>query len=217
MENSPNAGRDLVRIHKVITRALDVSLASLPESSLTDDQRKGLILYLKAMTILLHAHHSGEDEIAFPFWESRMPAGPFDELSRQHQEMLVSLEQIEHWFDAGVEAWQQEIINKTIQTINTLRNHWNTHINLEEATVGPENSRQYLTSEENDHLAKQLSAHGQAHSQPGELVMPFIVYNLSGVDRTEFVKLLPPVVIQELIPNAWKAAWAPMKPFLFDV
>jgi hypothetical protein len=45
-------------------------------------------------------------------------------------------------------------------------------------------------------------------------VMPFVVYNLSSADRAEFVKVLPPVVTQQLIPIAWKAAWAPMTPFL---
>ena len=26
--------------------------------------------------------------------------------------------------------------------------------------------------------------------------------------------LLPPVMMQQLVPHAWKAAWAPMTPFL---
>jgi hypothetical protein len=46
------------------------------------------------------------------------------------------------------------------------------------------------------------------------LLMPFIVYNLSGADRDEFIKLLPPVMIQQLIPFTWKTIWSPMMPFL---
>jgi hypothetical protein len=85
---------------------------------------------------------------------------------------------------------------------------------LEEATVGPENSQKYLTPIENEQLSKQLAEHGQVHSQPNELVMPFVVYNLAVDDRTEFIKLLPPVLAQQLIPIAWKNVWEPMTPFL---
>jgi hypothetical protein len=63
-------------------------------------------------------------------------------------------------------------------------------------------------------LSKQLSEHSQAHSQPDELVMPFIVYNLLKQERAEFVRLLPRVVVQQLIPHAWKIVWEPMTPFL---
>jgi hypothetical protein len=88
------------------------------------------------------------------------------------------------------------------------------HISLGEEIVGPEKSLQFLSPAENEQLGRQLSEHGQAHSQPGELVMPFIVYNLSPTDRDVFVQLLPPVVVNQLIPFAWKATWEPMIPFL---
>jgi len=100
--------------------------------------------------------------------------------------------------------------------LSDLSGRWLSHIALEEATVGPENSLKYLTPAENGQLAKQLAEHGQAHSQPSELVMPFVVYNLEEEDRGEFLSLLPPVVAQQLIPVAWKAVWEPMRPFLLD-
>jgi hemerythrin-like domain-containing protein len=214
MDTQQNVGNDLVRIHKVITRALQVALENSQEADLNEKDREGFRSYLHAMTILLHAHHGSEDELAFPFWQIRMPTGPFDELFRQHREMVTYLEQIEQWLEAGSQAWQEEAIIELHQSLSDLWALWETHITLEEATVGPENSLKYLSPAENEQLSKQLSEHGQAHSQPGELVMPFIVYNLPEQDRTEFVKLLPPVVVQQLIPNAWKSVWEPMIPFL---
>lgn len=214
MENFPNVGNDLVRIHKVITRALNVSLQNSLETNLVENYQQGFVIYVRTLTILLHSHHNGEDELAFPFWKTHLPAGPFDELSRQHVEMITYLERIERWMNAGPNAWQENILSELHQTLSDLRILWETHIALEEATIGPENSQKYLTPSDNEQLSKQLAEHGQAHSQPSELVMPFVIYNLLDTDRAEFVKLLPPVMIQQLIPITWKATWEPMIPFL---
>lgn len=215
MDTIPNAGSDLVRIHKVITRALRVAIHN-SRGTIEDETGQGFASYVRVMTILLHAHHSGEDELAFPFWKSRLPDGPFDELVRQHGEMVGFLERIEKWLKAGAEAWQTGAVEGLHEALSDLYSLWSTHIALEEATVGPEYSQKYLTPAENGQLAKQLSEHGQAHSQPSELVMPFVVYNLEAEDRREFVELLPPVMTQQLIPVAWKPIWEPMRPFLLE-
>jgi len=215
MDTIPNVGNDLVRIHKVITRALDVAIQN-SQGTILDETRQGFASYVRALTVLLHAHHSGEDALAFPFWKTRLPGGSFEELGRQHGEMLGFLERIERWLNAGAEAWQTGAMDALHEVLSDLSGRWLSHIALEEATVGPENSLKYLTPAENEQLARQLAEHGQAHSQPSELVMPFVVYNLEEEDRGEFLSLLPPVVAQQLIPVAWKAVWEPMRPFLLD-
>jgi hypothetical protein len=210
----PNVGADLLRIHKVITRALNVALQNSQGANLAERHREGFVTYVRALTILFHAHHAGEDELAFPFWRIRLPAGPFDKLGEQHYQMVAHLSQIERWLGAGSTAWQLDALSELHHTLTELLTLWQTHIALEEAAVGPENARQYLTPAENEQLGRQLAEHGQAHAQPSELVMPFVIYNLSGAERAEFVQLLPPVIPQQLVPLAWKAAWSPMTPFL---
>ena len=214
MDSQTNLGEDLVRIHKVITRALTVSLENIQNTELPERHRPGLAAYVRCLTILLHAHHSGEDELAFPFWKTRMPEGPFDKLIDQHRQMVAYLESLERWLSMGPDAWQVKALDDVHQGLTGLQNLWTAHIALEEETVGPEQSRRYLSPTENEQLSKQLSEHGQAHSQPGELVMPFVVFNLPVHDREIFMKLLPPIVVNELIPVVWKAAWEPMTPFL---
>lgn len=216
MDTLANVGNDLVRIHKVITRALNISLENSQDTTMPENNRPGFVSYVRSLTILLHAHHSGEDELSFPFWKNRLPSGPFDELSRQHRQMIPYLEQIDRWMVDGSGAWGEEEIAELHHVLSDLRHLWETHIALEEATIGPEEAQQHLSQSENEQLSRALSEHGQAHSQPGALVMPFIVYNLSAVDREEFCKLLPPVVIDQLIPVAWKAIWEPMIPFLLQ-
>jgi len=211
---SPNVGNDLLRIHRVITRALDVSRYNSQGTNLAEEHQQGFAMYVRVLSILLHGHHAGEDELAFPFWRTRLPAGPFDQLSEQHRQVVAYLEPVERWLGMGAAAWQADALNELHHALTDLQTLWQTHITLEEATIGPENARQYLTPAENEQLGRQLAEHGQAHAQPSEQVMPFVVYNLSGADRAEFITLLPPVMTQQLIPLAWKAAWAPMTPFL---
>lgn len=209
-----NAGEDLNRIHKVITRALKVSLQNCKPSELTENSRQGFLSYVKVLTILLHAHHEGEDEIAFPFWKSKFPAGPFDKLGEQHSQMISYLDQIEDWLNKNTKAWQDESLPQLHSVLSGLQNHWHTHIDLEEEVMSPGNSDKYLTPEENDWITKQMAEHGQAHATPPNIVMPFVVYNLEEADRKEFIRLLPPVMMTQLIPAAWKSDWEPMIPFL---
>jgi hypothetical protein len=214
MDTQPNVGDDLIRIHKVITRALNISLQTAQDGSLPAANHPGFVSYVRALAILLNSHHLGEDELAFPFWKIRFPSGPFDELIRQHGRMISHIENIQSWTETGQDVWEADALKGLQRTLSNLRAVWVSHIALEEHTIGPEKSRQYLSPSDNELLAKQLSDHGQAHSQPSELVMPFIVYNLLVPDRTEFVRLLPPVVSGQLIPGAWKPVWEPMTPFL---
>ena len=214
MGTLPNVGSDLLRIHKVITRAINVSIQYSQDTNLAKNYRRGLTTYVLSLTILLHAHHSGEDELSFPFWKMRLPSGSFDELTAQHHQMIPYIDQAKRWTETGLVAWQVSALAELHRALSDLRDIWQVHIALEEETIGPEKAQQYLSPSDNEQLARQLAEHGQAHSQPNELVMPFIVYNLSGSDREEFLRLLPPIVSGQLIPIAWKAAWEPMTPFL---
>jgi hypothetical protein len=211
---TPNVGTDLIRIHKVMTRAMEVSRQYSQADRVAEAQQAGFTDYVHALTVLLDSHHLGEDELAFPFWKIRLPEGPFDRLKQQHRQMMAYIGQVKGWLGAPGTAWQPEPRSKLHHTLTYLQRLWLKHILLEEATIGPENASKYLTPEENGQLAQELAAHGQAQSEPVELVMPFIVYNLSGEDREEFVKLMPAVMTAQLIPIVWKARWAPMRPFL---
>ncbi len=210
----PNAGEDIQRIHKVISRALDCALQHTVAPDILGAQRDGFSAYLRALTILLHAHHSGEDTLAFPFWRQRFPEGPFETLVAQHQVMIQSLERLERWLESGAVAWETSHLRELHAALSELQALWLEHIALEEATIGDAASRRYLTPQENEQLAQRLAEHGQAHSVPNALVMPFIIYNLTGEDRLAFTRLLPQVVLETLLPGPWKAVWAPMSPYL---
>jgi hypothetical protein len=67
--------------------------------------------------------------------------------------------------------------------------------------------------EEQLKLVAQLGEHSQKHSGPLELVVPFMLYNLSAEDRDDFSRAMPAEVTQKLVPVVWKEKWEPMRPF----
>jgi len=212
----PNVGVDLVRIHKVITRGLavvaDRSQGSGPEPA----RRAGFQAYVRALTALLRAHHDGEDELAFPFWRAKAPQAPIDKLAHHHRLMTPLLDKMQAWLDTGEAGWADAPLAGLHADVEALNQLWRTHIRLEEAVMGPDQAGQMLTPEENAQLGAQLTAHGQQHAQPSELVLPFVLYNLPLDDRQAMMAVMPPVVTGQLIPIAWKAAWEPMQPFLLE-
>lgn len=211
-----NSGEDLRRIHKAITRALDISLITSQNKILNEKIRQGFITYQRVLTIILHAHHDGEEQISFPFWLHKFPEGKFNILKEQHYQISDALNQLDRWIKVAFILHNQDEMNKLNKILIRLQEQWIKHIELEEETIGPVNAAKYLTRTENEELSQKLAEYGQFHAQPSELVLPFIIYNLDGSDRNEYLKILPNVIVQDLIPYAWKNAWAPMTPFLLN-
>ncbi len=210
----PNSGEDLIRIHKAITRGIDVSINHSQGCGPQIDLRPGFLTYVHALTIVLHGHHSGEDDISFPFWKAKNPVVPVEQLMDEHRHMVFQIEKIEAWVNSGEAAWQPGTLSTVHGALTALGDLWSPHIALEEAVMGPEMAEQMLTPEENEVLGIQLSQHGQQHAQPGELALPFVLYNLAGNDRAAMQQAFPPVIAQQLIPIDWKPVWLPMQPFL---
>lgn len=210
---SPNVGLSLIRIHKVITRALAVSLRNSQGAGPQPDWRDGFQRYEQTFYTGLLSHHDGEDEIGFPFLKTRLPDGPFEILSQQHRLMIPMLNKINAWCNTGSTAWEAAKLAGLHSALVDLNDLWNNHIPIEESQFSPSECERLLTPEENAQLDGQLAGHAAQHSLPSEHVLPFVLYNLEGDDRAAMALSFPPVVMQ-LVDSAWKPAWIPMQPFL---
>lgn len=211
----PNVGEDILRIHRVLTRSLTVSIQFLQQAEQPDNLHHGFMLYLRALSALLHAHHLGEDEIGFPFWRTKSPFAPLNNLIRDHLRMMPLLEKIEIWLNSE-SGWEAPHLRRLQGILEELNAIWLWHIQLEESVMGPEKAAALLTPAENQQLARQLATHGQEHAQPDALVLPFILYNLPVEDRAVMAQIFPPLVTRQLVPVEWKPVWEPMKPFLLE-
>ena len=63
-------------------------------------------------------------------------------------------------------------------------------------------------------LNNKLSKHGQSMSEPANLVLPFLIYNLERAERDEFTNDMPWILKKFIVPIVWKSKWEKMRPFL---
>lgn len=217
----PEAPASLVLIHRVLSRAFEVGLqyteAYAREGVPDPATGAGLALYLSTLAGTLHIHHSGEDEIAFPFLQDKLPDVPVDTLVAEHHQMEAVLDELHPVLDrlrhnpedgAALEAAHG--------ALTRLAEIWPRHIDVEESTISVPRLLATITEEELGRWLQQMGQHRPEGAPPDPLTVPFILYNLSPEDRALMAGQMPPVVSQELVPGPWKEHWAPMKPFLLD-
>jgi hemerythrin-like domain-containing protein len=219
--NKPNVGADLARIHRVITRGLNVSIErsqSFAQEGYPDEAaREGFVSYVRAFVSVLHSHHLTEDDVAFPYFRAIMPDVPYDSLTAEHQKMVVVLDEIEAAIgEVAADEQVGESLNDLNRALTKIAELWHPHIQKEEAHLRPEEVGVLIDLEEQIRLAKVFAEHSQEHSGPDYLVVPFLLYNLSVEDRAVMSQAMPPVVTQQLVPVVWKEKWEPMSPFLLE-
>ncbi len=206
------------RLHRVLTRALDVLRVEGGEHAPTwsDTERlNGYVLYARCTLDLLAAHHQSEDEIVFPFIQRDGPLPAVTALDAQHHAVEAALAQLRVRIGRlagggldgpGRQAWRDAIA--------TLRAAWDAHVVDEEAVFDA--ALVGLSPDDDAALAKRIDRHGRAHSGPGPVMLPFLLFNLTGSDRLDFEGRLPWILTGLLIPKMWARRWTPMRPFLVD-
>jgi hemerythrin-like domain-containing protein len=218
--SSAKFAQDLLRIHRVISRGLFVSvtkgvdfvLAGFPDPGL----RQGYVAYTQSLATVLDAHHLGEDEIVFPSLREKITAAPYERLTRHHQEIVVLLNSAGKAIKLVAEKGDQADLAELVRLLRKVADIWRPHIQAEEFYFSEEALAAAVSPEEQERLSTALAKHSQEHAVPPTLALPFVLFNLEAEDRAAMAASLPVMVVQELIPKGWKAQWAPMKPFLLE-
>lgn len=216
-KNQPNLAKDLRLVHKIITRGLDVSIESAEtfaqEGFPDQDVREGYRKYATALLSFVSSHHSGEDEIAFPYFRERLPAMPFDRLEWEHERIEELLERGQGYLDHLEDEQALRDLTSVLQEIDKI---WQSHITVEEEHFNIEDMAEMLPPKEHERLSGKMAQHSIEHAEPTYLVVPFGLYNLPADQREILASKMPPKVINELVPKVWKEKWAPMQPFLLE-
>jgi hypothetical protein len=216
---APNIAEDLLCIHSIITRGLDVSIdkgRSFAQGGYPDaSTREGLIAYVGCLVSVLHAHHLTETDLIFPYLRDRLPDAPFDLLIAQHRDLEPVLHRTKAATDElSAESQAGAALDRLNGLLGRLAEFWHPHIRIEEDHFSVDRIATLLDAKEQETLAKAAANHGQQHSGPGHLVVPFLLYNLPPAKRPAFARWMPLVVTRLLLPIVWRRKWAPMRPFL---
>ena len=215
--SAPNIAADLVRIHRVITRGLEVSIQH-SRTPLDPATVSGFVIYAQTAAWVLHGHHVSEDQAAFPFFRQKQIDAPYLLLVAEHGQMQAILNEVAPALDrlAG-EPGDGQSLAFVHQALIRLSGIWYPHIQREEVHLTAQVIAAAISVEEQINLAQQFAQHAQQNSGPAYLAVPFVLYNLSPEDRAGMLRVMPPEVTQHLVPVVWKDQWAPMRPFLRDV
>jgi hemerythrin-like domain-containing protein len=217
----PNVGADMLRVHRVITRGLEVSSQrgavfaqeGFPSAAI----QEGFLVYLRAMAGVLDAHHLSEDEVVFPYFREKMPDAPYEKLMADHRAIVGVLEKLHKAAEAvAATAGSAESVRSLNGVLATLWGFWHPHIAIEETYWSPEAIAALMSEEENLQLGQKIGESSQKHLHAPPVEIPFVLYNLAPEDRAIMAKAMPPVVVKQLVPLVWRAQWAPMKPFLLE-
>jgi hypothetical protein len=134
-----------------------------------------------------------------------------------HRAIVGALEKLEKAAGAvAADAGSADSLHALNSVLATLSGLWRPHIGIEEALWSPDAVAALLSDEENLNLGQKMSESAQKHLHAPPVEIPFILYNLSPEDRTIMAGAMPSLVTQQLVPLAWRAQWAPMKPFLLE-
>jgi hypothetical protein len=218
--NSSNLAQDLIRIHKVITRAKGICLQNGRDYLESGVPSKRLLAgyssYVHCLATVLRTHHLSEDLIAFPAFRFVLPDAPYARLASDHHKiemLLASIQPAIKELTGATPANGLRLIITSLEKIDTL---WDPHIHLEEQYFSSDALNLVMNTEEQQRISQVTNRYSQEHSEPPYWVVPFVLYNLEGEDRQVMANNLPKDVVDEKVPVTWKEKWEPMKPFLLD-
>jgi hypothetical protein len=218
--NRLNLAQDLVRIHKVITRALDMGLEKghdYLESGFPPEQEfAGYSSYIQCLATVLSAHHISEDIITFPAFRTVLPNAPYARLASDHHKIEMLLASIAPAIKELRDVSPETSLRFIIEFLTKIHTLWGPHIFLEEQYFSSEVLNSVMIPEDQLKISLAASKHSQEHSEPPYWVVPFILYNLERDDREVMATMIPKTLVEEMVPVVWKEKWAPMKPFLLD-
>jgi hemerythrin-like domain-containing protein len=210
---------DLVRIHSVITRSLNVVIErskAFAEAGYPDAAtQKGFITYARCLLTMLHAHHSTENQLMFPYFRKKLPDAPYDQLLAQHREMEPIMKEVDAVIsrvDGTMEP--RSALGVLAVVLGRMRDIWQPHIQVEEEHFSADRIGSVLDMNERIRLGKELSEHARKQQSDPALMVPFILFNMKPGDRAVMSQLMPWVLTRVLVPIVWKRKWKQMQPFL---
>jgi hemerythrin-like domain-containing protein len=210
-EMSPLVG-GLLRIHKIISRGLYISITKCDEflgrKSIPQEELEGLSMYVETLKWVTHAHHLSEDEIIFPCFKDKIEA-PYNKLMDDH----IAMSHILDLLDQSLKEISSGGVDKLRQVLDEFDKLWIPHIKIEEQNFNSIKLEPVMDIKEQINLSEKLAEHGRKNSGKGQLTLPFMFYNLEGKDREEFMSHFPWIIRKVLVPVIWKGQWKPMSPY----
>jgi hypothetical protein len=212
----------LLRIHTIITRGLEVChtncLAFAQDGFPDANTQIGFYRYTYSLLVVMDTHHRAEEEIAFPYFQSRVPSLRIEPLVEQHKQMRPHFNEMRMALASSEDAsFSTTSLNHLAYACNNVHILWGMHAPAEENYFAANSeSALLLTAAEQQEITRRNAEHSQKNSNPPDWVVPFLLFNLPPDEREAMSQSMPQQLTKVMVPYMWKNGWAPMKPFLLD-
>ncbi len=214
MNISPVVG-GLLRIHKIISRGLSISIRKCDEylvkQGIPSGEATGFSMYVSTLKWVTHAHHLSEDDISFPYFKDLIEA-PYNILKDDHASMARILDSL----DQSLLEVSSGGVGNLREVLEEFDKLWGPHIKIEEENFTSEKLQAVIGMKEQVDLVEKLGEHSIKNSGPIPLALPFLFYNLEGKDREDFMRPIPWIAKKVLVPIIWRSQWKPMSPFFYS-
>lgn len=215
---TPSLAQDLIRIHKVITRGLEVGLVKGKEyinSGVSEHQElPGYSNYIHCYVNVISSHHQAEDLIIFPEFHKVLPLAPYTQLAADHRWIEKILPSIPPAIEKLSYDAREEGLKTIIDSLSKINEIWGPHISMEEHFFSKEVLNGVMEIEEQLRISTEVNKYSQEHTSPPYWIIPFVLFNLEPDDREIMSSMMPAEIVNEMVPVTWKDQWTPMKPFL---
>lgn len=219
-ENQGDVGTDIIRFHRIITRSLEIVIQNvnryLEIEAIEESEREGFLKYIQVFSTVMNAHHVLENERVFPYFRDKLPDAPYERLMTQHEWVKTSLSEI----GEGINNLKSNIdeldsLNSLKTSLRNIEKIWRPHIRIEEEQIYGCVGSLNISLEENNRLKEEFFQYILEYAEPENLVVPFVLYNLSPEDRAIQTQQLPERVTKH-IDTDWKDEWVSMQLFLLE-
>jgi Hemerythrin HHE cation binding domain len=201
-------GREMLMIHTTFRREFGLMPELVLGAAPGDEERAALVSdHIAALSVVLHAHHEGEDVFVWPWLLERCDekVQPFvDMMAAQHTEIEKTLAEVETTLTAWREepsAQHRDVLAEALRSLNTALVG---HMAAEEEHIVPLMEK-YITLAEGN----QLAGHGAAEIGQETLVLALgmAMYEADPEVVEMVVKNMPPELQPVIVPLA-KGAFA---------
>jgi hypothetical protein len=136
-------------------------------------------------------------------------------MADQHRKLIPALSAVESALSRlSVDEDPAPALRDLVSALETTRELWTEHYKLEEEYLSEERIAGAIDAGEQLRLCHLFAEESRKHAPDEELLVPFVLYNLSPADRALMSQVFPPIVVERLVPIDWKERWEPMSPFL---
>jgi Hemerythrin HHE cation binding domain len=206
--SNPTLSQDLGRIHRVITRALNIAIVNgieyLQTGFPSPRVMQGYIRFNRCLLSMICSHHQAEDKVAFPAFRRLLPLAPYAQLGAEHRQFEALMALIPDLLTDIRGDAPEYGLRVLIMILRKISRLWAPHIALEEKYF----SREAFSADTDGQIQLEISSVVNNarfdHAKPPYWMVPFLLFQLEPSGEISRLRKPASLALDELLPTYLK-------------